>query len=45
MSVKLHPKPPPVGAGRLKGLDPEHRLKGLDPAIIEAWLAKQRRDH
>ncbi|MBK5930058.1 hypothetical protein [Halochromatium salexigens] len=39
---------------RLKGLDPdevlqrydpEERLKGLDPATIEAWLAKQRRDH
>jgi hypothetical protein len=30
---------------RLKGLDPEQRLKGLDPAVIEAWLAKQRRDH
>ncbi len=30
---------------RLKGLDPETRLKGLDPATIEAWLAKQRRDH
>ena len=30
---------------RLKGLDPEQRLEGLDPAIIEAWLAKQRRDH
>jgi hypothetical protein len=30
---------------RLKGLDPEDRLKGLDPAAIEAWLAKQRRDH
>jgi hypothetical protein len=39
---------------RLKGLapdvvlgrfDPEDRLKGLDPATIEAWLAKQRRDH
>ncbi|MBK1703354.1 hypothetical protein CKO40_02005 [Halochromatium glycolicum] len=29
---------------RLKGLDPEQRLKCLDPAIIEAWLAKQRRD-
>lgn len=29
----------------LKHLDPEERLKGLDPAIIEAWLAKQRRDH
>lgn len=30
---------------RLKGLEPEERLKGLDPATIEAWLAKQRRDH
>jgi hypothetical protein len=30
---------------RLKGLDAEERLKGLDPAAIEAWLAKQRRDH
>ncbi|WPL19250.1 hypothetical protein Thiowin_04362 [Thiorhodovibrio winogradskyi] len=39
---------------RLKGLDaeevlnrydPEERLKGLDSATIEAWLAKQRRDH
>ncbi|MBK5970651.1 MULTISPECIES: hypothetical protein [Thiorhodovibrio] len=30
---------------RLKGLDPEDRLKGLDPKVIEAWLAKQRRDH
>ncbi|WP_201244231.1 hypothetical protein [Halochromatium salexigens] len=30
---------------RLKGLDPEERLKGLDPAFIEAWLAKQRKDH
>jgi hypothetical protein len=39
---------------RLKGLDPdvvlecfdpEDRLRGLDPAMIEAWLAKQRRDH
>ena len=30
---------------RLKGLDPEERLKGLDAAVIEAWLAKQRRDH
>ncbi|NEX15355.1 MAG: hypothetical protein C1943_01645 [Halochromatium sp.] len=30
---------------RLKGLDPEERLKGLDQATIEAWLAKQRRDH
>ena len=30
---------------RLKGLGPEERLKGLDPAIIEAWLAKQRKDH
>ncbi|MBK1707175.1 hypothetical protein [Halochromatium glycolicum] len=30
---------------RLKGLDPEERLKGLDPATIEAWLAKQHRDH
>jgi hypothetical protein len=39
---------------RLKGLDPdevlqrydpEERLKGLEPATIEAWLAKQRRDH
>jgi hypothetical protein len=39
---------------RLKGLDPEdifkhydpeERLKGLDEATIEAWLAKQRRDH
>ncbi|MBK5969779.1 MULTISPECIES: hypothetical protein [Thiorhodovibrio] len=39
---------------RLKGLDaeevlnrydPEDRLKGLDSATIEAWLAKQRRDH
>ncbi|WP_200251827.1 hypothetical protein [Lamprobacter modestohalophilus] len=29
----------------LKRLDPEQRLKGLDPAVIEAWLAKQRRDH
>ncbi|WPL18996.1 hypothetical protein Thiowin_04100 [Thiorhodovibrio winogradskyi] len=39
---------------RLKGLDPEERLKGLDaedvfsrfdPATIEAWLKKHRRDH
>jgi hypothetical protein len=30
---------------RLKGLGPEQRLKGFDPAIIEAWLAKQRRDN
>jgi hypothetical protein len=30
---------------RLKGLDAEARLKGLDAATIEAWLAKQRRDH
>ena len=30
---------------RLKGLDAEERLKGLDPTLIEAWLAKQRRDH
>jgi hypothetical protein len=30
---------------RLKGLDAEERLKGLDEATIEAWLAKQRRDH
>ncbi|WP_200248263.1 hypothetical protein [Lamprobacter modestohalophilus] len=30
---------------RLKGLDPEERLKGLDPAFIQAWLAKQRKDH
>ncbi|EIC20141.1 hypothetical protein [Thiorhodovibrio frisius] len=29
----------------LKRFDPEDRLKGLDPATIEAWLAKQRRDH
>ncbi|MEA3643643.1 MAG: hypothetical protein VBE63_27495, partial [Lamprobacter sp.] len=29
----------------LKRYDPEERLKGLDPATIEAWLAKQRRDH
>jgi hypothetical protein len=28
----------------LKGLDPEARLKGLDPDLIEAWLNKQRRD-
>jgi len=26
-------------------MTPEERLKGLDPATIEAWLAKQRRDH
>lgn len=30
---------------RLKGLGAEERLKGLDPTLIEAWLAKQRRDH
>jgi len=24
---------------------PEERLKGLDPAVIEAWLKKHRRDH
>jgi len=30
---------------RLKGLDAEERLKGLDATTIEAWLAKQRRDH
>jgi len=30
---------------RLKGLDAEARRKGLDAATIEAWLAKQRRDH
>jgi len=30
---------------RLKGLDAEERLKGLDLTLIEAWLAKQRRDH
>ena len=39
---------------RLKGLEPEERLKGLepddvfsrfDPATIEAWLKKHRRDH
>jgi hypothetical protein len=29
----------------LKVYDAEERLKGLDPAVIEAWLAKQRRDH
>ena len=29
----------------LKRFDPEERLKGLDPTLIEAWLAKQRRDH
>ena len=29
----------------LKRYAPEDRLKGLDPAAIEAWLAKQRRDH
>jgi hypothetical protein len=28
-----------------KGLDPEERLEGLDPARIEAWLAKHHRDH
>ncbi|WP_242469743.1 hypothetical protein [Rhabdochromatium marinum] len=30
---------------RLRGLDPEERLRGLDPATIEAWLARQRRNH
>lgn len=30
---------------RLKGLGAEEGLKGLDPATIEAWLAKQRRGH
>lgn len=29
----------------LDQLDPEERLKGLDPAFIEAWLDKQRKDH
>lgn len=29
----------------LKRFDPEERLKGLDPTLIEVWLAKQRRDH
>jgi hypothetical protein len=29
----------------LANMTPEERLKGLDPATIEAWLAKQRRDH
>ena len=29
----------------LKHYDAEEWLKGLDPAIIEAWLAKQGRDH
>ncbi|MCF7980097.1 MAG: hypothetical protein K9L82_19225 [Chromatiaceae bacterium] len=29
----------------LKHFDPEDRLKGLDPDLIAAWLAKQRRDH
>jgi hypothetical protein len=29
----------------LKRFDPEDRLKGLDPATIEAWLAKQRRGY
>ncbi|MTW20858.1 hypothetical protein [Allochromatium palmeri] len=30
---------------RLKGLEAEDVLKRLDPATIEAWLAKQHRDH
>jgi len=29
----------------LANMTPEERRKGLDPATIEAWLAKQRRDH
>jgi len=29
----------------LKHYDAEERLKGLDPATIKAWLAKQQRDH
>ena len=29
----------------LKHYDAEERLKGLDPATIKAWLAKQHRDH
>jgi len=30
---------------RLRGLQPEEVLQALDPAVIEAWLAKQRQDH
>ncbi|WP_200336036.1 hypothetical protein [Thiocystis violacea] len=29
----------------LARMPPEERLKGLDPVTIEAWLARQRRDH
>ncbi|MFE8032933.1 hypothetical protein [Thiohalocapsa marina] len=44
----------PTPEQRPKGLEPEERLTGLapddvlgryDPATVEAWLAKQRRDH
>jgi len=29
----------------LEHMSAEERLKGLDPALIEAWLNKQRREH